>query len=120
MRSISTISTGDWGILGDDRIRHWPSETGDKRPLKVDISSWVGISAGAKHVKVIVAEAENEWWCENENAWVRIYTDTESGGYEMTANVLTNEEAISTTRLWRASIPCCRFTRKGMMMGGDE
>jgi hypothetical protein len=89
------ISTGDWGILRGERIPRWPSKIGEKRPIRVEINSWVGISIGAKHVNVNVAEAENMWWCEEENAWVRIYTDSESGGYEMRSKVLTEEEAVS-------------------------
>ena len=95
---MKEISTDNWEILGADRIRRWPSQIGEKRPLKVNIDSWVGLSLGAKHVNVRVEEAENMWWSELENAWVRIYTDTESTGYEMKAKLLHESEAIKMAK----------------------
>jgi hypothetical protein len=93
---VKEISTSDWGILRGERIPRWPSKIGEKRTIRVEINSWVGISIGAKHVNVKVEEAENMWWCEEENAWVRIYEDAENGGYELRAKVMTDEEAVKT------------------------
>jgi len=92
------IYAHDWKILGEDRIQRWPSKIGEKRPIKVEISSWIGISVGAKHIKVNVEEEENQWWCEDENAWVTLSCDAERGGYSLKAEVYTEEEAIKTAK----------------------
>lgn len=91
-QSQSHISTGDWDILGDDRIRRWPNED-DPRRIKVDIHSWVGASPDAKHVDVRVSEEENTWWSESEQSWCTIYSDSSARGYELEAKVMTRKEA---------------------------
>lgn len=87
------ISTDDWGILGDDRIRRWPGTWGGKRSIRVDWHSWVGVSPGARHIDVDVKEEDNQWWCEVENAWVTIYRDSAATGYDLRAKVYTESEA---------------------------
>lgn len=90
---MNHISTGDWGILGDDRIRRWPGTWGGKRRINVEWSSWVGVSPGARHIDVNVTEEDNQWWSENENAWVSIYSDSTATGYDLRAKVYTESEA---------------------------
>ena len=65
------LHTNDWDDLGENRIRRWavagdfekgvPPEIAGKRPIDVEISSWVGTSIGAKHTYVEVTERDNEW-----------------------------------------------------------
>ena len=90
---MHTIFTHNWEILKGERIPRWPSQTGEPRPVTIEISSWKGISFGAKHVNLRVEEAKNQWWCEDENAWVQISCDSEADGRSMTAAVYTQEEA---------------------------
>lgn len=96
-----SIYAHDWEILGDDRIRRWPSKIGEKRGLTIRISSWVGTAAiGAKHYNLRIEEAENMWWSEKENDWVRLSCDTHSGGYTMDAAMLKPVECIKLARAW--------------------
>jgi len=92
------ISTNDWGILKGKRIPRWPGKIDDKRGIKIEISSWVGTSIGARHTYVKVSEEDNMWWCEHEKAWVKIYTDTQSSGYSLEANVFTEQEALKIAK----------------------
>jgi len=87
------INTSDWNILKGERIPRFPSKIGEKRKVIVDYSSWKGLSVGAKHNYVKVMEENNQWWCEDENAWVEIYTDSEKSGYSLKAEVMTEKEA---------------------------
>lgn len=87
------IFTGDWEILKGERIRRWPSQIGEVRPIKIDINSWVGISIGAKHVMLKIEEEDNAYWCEDKNCWVHIYSDTTARGISMEANVYTDKQA---------------------------
>lgn len=91
-RASRHIYTGDWEILGGDRIRRWPS-TDDERTIKVTQRSWVGLSPGAKHIDVRVEEEDNQFWSESENAWVTIYGDTGARGYRFEGDVMSREEA---------------------------
>jgi len=95
---MKEIRTHDWGILKKERIRRWPSKIGEKRNLRVEITSWVGISIGAKHIYVKVEEQDNSWWCEDENAWVELSCDAEKGGYSLTASVTSEDEAITLAK----------------------
>jgi hypothetical protein len=100
MSYTSTIYAHDWEILGDERIPRWPSKTNEKRKLKVSINSWVGISIGAKHYNVKVEEQNNMWWCEDKNSWVELSCDSEKGGYELEAKLLTEAEAIKVAKFF--------------------
>ena len=91
---MKIIGTSNWEILQGERIRRWPSQIGEKRTIRAKIETWKGISIGASHWYVKIEEEENMWWCEPENAWVNIYTDTEKGGYKLEASVYTKKEAI--------------------------
>lgn len=97
---MTEIIAHDWKILGDDRIRRWPSKIGEKRGLKIDIRSWVGLSIGAKHVDVKISEQKNMWWSEEQNAWVELTCDSENTGYEIDAKVLNEDEAIKITKFF--------------------
>lgn len=88
------IFAHDWNILGDDRIRRWPSKIGEKRGLTIDIRTWAGLSIGAKHIDIQISEQKNMWWCEDKNAWVELTCDAENTGYEFDAKVLSVDEAI--------------------------
>lgn len=91
--------TNNWDMLkGEERIRRWPSKIGDKRGLTVEISSWCGISIGAKHIYLKIKEEDNMWWCEKENCWVRVSCDSEKGGYSLEADLLTNDEAVKLAK----------------------
>ena len=102
------IYAHDWGILGEDRIKRWQegpyqcrekrgkgrSVWQEKRPVKVQITTYIGtIAINASHYYVKVEEAKNQWWCEERNAWVELSCDT-SYGYNLSANVYTQQEAI--------------------------
>lgn len=95
-----SIYAHDWEILGEDRIPRWPSKIGEKRGIKVEINSWVGISVGAKHYNVTVEEQDNMWWSEKENSWVELSCDSERGGYSLRASLLTKEEAIKVAKFF--------------------
>ena len=90
------IYAHDWDIIGKDRIRRWPSKIGEKRSLSVTITSWVGISIGAKHTYVHVEEQKNQWWSEKENAWVELSCDSKKGGYNLRADCMNLKEAVKT------------------------
>jgi len=97
--SSHEMSAHDWNVLGkEERIRRWPSKIGEKRPLRVEITSWVGISIGAKHTYVKVKEANNGWWCEDENCWVELSCDSEKGGYSLEASVNNEDEAVALAK----------------------
>ena len=59
-KMTGVIYGGKWEELGDERIQRWPSKIGDKRPLKIKLSSWVGVSIGAKHVYLEIEEEDNQ------------------------------------------------------------
>lgn len=91
---MSEISQGDWDDVDFPRIPRWPSKTGEKRPLRVYISTWVGTSPGARHMYAEVKEKENEYWSEKNNTWVDVSCSTESKGYYLKADVFTLKEAV--------------------------
>lgn len=93
-----TIFAHDWNILKGERIPRWPSKCGEKRPLRVEINSWIGICPGAKHYYAKVREEDNQWWSEDENAWVQLSCDSARGGYSLEADVMTEEEAIELAK----------------------
>jgi hypothetical protein len=95
MNTDLTILGGKWADLGDCRERRWPSKIGEKRPISVTISSWIGTSPGARHYYVEVKEENNMWWDPNENCWRELWDDQEKKGYILEkASVMTEEEAI--------------------------
>jgi hypothetical protein len=53
-----TTYTSSWDEVGTMRVRRWPSSFGGKRPIKVAVQSWKGVSLGAKHIDVTVEEAK--------------------------------------------------------------
>ena len=85
----------NWDILGDERRQRWPCNTGEKRGLRVCISSWVGAATGARHVYAEVKEEDNQWWSEKVQDWVELSCDTSSSGYSMKVDVVTIEEAVT-------------------------
>lgn len=89
------MTTSDWGVLGNDRIPRWPSKIGEKRKIRVDISSWIGTSPGAKHTYASVVEENNQWWSESENTWVEIYSDSSKSGYSAKGDLMTEVEAVA-------------------------
>jgi hypothetical protein len=95
---MTEIYAHDWNILGDDRIQRWPSKIGEKRKLRIDIRSWVGLSIGAKHIDVQISEQKNMWWSEQENAWVELSCDCSNIGYELNAKVLNEDDGIKIAK----------------------
>lgn len=87
-----TLYAHDWSVLGDDRIRRWPSPD-EPRGLRVEITTWIGTSLGAKHFYAKVKEEDNQWWSEEENTWVELSCDSEKGGYDLRADCMTRQEA---------------------------
>ena len=95
MPTASCIYGGNWKDLGETRINRWPGIIGEKRPIKVDINSWIGTSLGARHWYVTVKENDNMWWDEHRDMWRELWDDSEKGGYELDkASVYTEDEAI--------------------------
>ena len=91
--------TSDWSILGDDRIRRWPSKNKkDKRALIVEITSWIGTSPGAKHYYLKIDEEKNQWWSSSKNDWVEIYNDTSANGYHLHADMMSEDECIKLAK----------------------
>lgn len=88
----------EWDDVDDERIRRWPSQIGEKRPISVKINSWVGISIGAKHVYAEVKEDDQAYWSESKAAWVYVSRDSEKSGYSMRAEVMTEKEAIAIAK----------------------
>lgn len=89
----------EWEVIGGpERIARFPSKIGEKRNIRVEITSWIGLSIGAKHHSVNVEEQRNSWWSESENAWVELSCDSQNRGYSMRAEVLTEEEAIKLAK----------------------
>ena len=95
---MKVLSTGNWEVLKGERIRRWPSSFGGKRNINVEMHSWVDVSPGASHIEVSVYEEKNQWWCEDQNCWVSIYSDSTASGYSLRASVYTDEEAESLAR----------------------
>lgn len=87
-----------WKDLGKERIARWPTKIGEKRPVKVKINSWVGISIGAKHTYLEIDEAKQEYWPEKENRWVEVLCSSESRGFSLKADVYSDEEAIKIAK----------------------
>jgi hypothetical protein len=88
--------TGDESLVGDRRIRKFPSKVGARRGVRVEIHSWVGVSAGASHYCVRIKADPNLLWSEKEGAWIQLYVDT---GADDTfsldeAKVLTERDAV--------------------------
>jgi len=82
-----------WSMLKGERIRRWPSQIDEPRPVRVEITTWKGMSIGAKHVNLCVEEEKNMWWSEDDNDWVQLSCDSESDGMSLRAAVYTQEEA---------------------------
>lgn len=82
----------NWEILGGDRIPRWPSED-DPRTIHVSVTSWVGLSVGAKHYSVRVEEEHNQWWSEDENTWTELSCDSGKRGYSFTGELMTKKDA---------------------------
>lgn len=107
-----------WAFLKNARIRRFPNKTGDKRDLNVTINSWIGTSPGAKHYYAIVEEEKNSWWCEAENAWVQLSCDGESSGYSMSAEVLTESEAVTVALFFVTLIAGTRRPKHRVIWSG--
>ena len=88
------IYAHQWSDLGEDKIPRWPSKIDEPRPIEIEISSWVGISIGAKHVMLRIAEQENAWWCEDRNDWMILSCDSHKRGFSMSADVYSEQQAI--------------------------
>jgi len=93
------IFGGDWEDLGEERISRWTDKHwhGPRR-VSVKIESWVGISIGARHTYIRVEEEENQWWCEKNNCWQRIWQDSENGGFKLEASVYDDKQAIKVAK----------------------
>lgn len=105
-------------MLGDDRIRRFPSTIGEKREIRVEITTWKGISLGAKHYDVSVVEQENSWWSESENAWVHINEDSEKRGFHLNAGVLTEEQAVKVAKMFVGLIAGPKRKRHDVIWSG--
>lgn len=81
-----------WEDLSGERIVRWPSKTGEKRPIRVEVFSWVGVSPGAKHYNVRIVEHRNEFWCERDNRWVDIYEWSHADGFRLDADCYSEDE----------------------------
>lgn len=103
---MAGIFAHDWNILGKDRIRRWPSKIGEKRAVRVTIDTWIGISFGAHHWYVEVIEEDNEWWSEEENAWVHLSCDSERGGINLKAAVDSQDKAVELARWFVKTMFC--------------
>jgi len=102
---MSYILAHDWDILGEERIPRWPSKTGEKRKIKINISTWVGtLATEAKHYDVTVTEEANQWWCEEKGAWVELTCDDHQVDYSLSATVLSHAEAMKVAQLFVALI----------------
>lgn len=117
MREMTAV---DWHILKDEqRIRRWPSAIGEKREIRVTITTWKGVSIGAKHWTVHVEEQDNAWWCEDENAWVTIQCDSERRGYSLRAEVLSKQEAVKLATDFVTMIAGARRLKHDVVWMGD-
>jgi hypothetical protein len=79
-------------------VRRFPHK-GCKRIVDVSISSWVGISLGARHTYAKVEEAHNAVWDGRDDGglhsprWTEPWDDREGRGREFQKDCLTREEA---------------------------
>lgn len=85
-KEVSHIYAHDWDILDGERIPRWPSKE-EPRRIKVLINSWSGISPGASHYHVTVEIEQQQWWCENENAWISLSCDMTGAPYNLRASL---------------------------------
>ncbi len=115
---MGSLYAHDWKLLGDDRIPRWPSKIGEKRKIRVDISSWVGTSVGAKHVYAKIEEEPNQWWSESENTWVELSCDAGRTGYTMRGDVMTEKEAVAFSLFCIEMIAGKRRTHHKVMWTG--
>lgn len=102
-------------MLKGEYILRWPHfkykdwktafdpEHPDSRRINVKITSWVGTSAGAKHIYVTVEEEENMYWCEEKNAWLMPFAHSDVTGYSFKGEVLTDKEALDFAK------QCCKI-----------
>lgn len=98
---MKEIRAHDWEAIGSkERIPRFPSKIGEKRNIRVEITSWVGTSIGSKHFYVQVEEQNNSWWSESENAWIELSCDSTKAGYSMYASVMTKDEAIKLAKYY--------------------
>ena len=94
-----SIHGGKWEDLGDERISRWTdSHWNGPRRVSVKIETWVGVSIGAKHTYARIEEEDNQWWDEKENAWRRIWDDTEASGFSLEASVYDDKQAVKIAR----------------------
>lgn len=91
-----------WKLLeGEERIPRYPSKIGEKRPVRVTITTWIGTSAlGASHYSVHVRDDENSWWCESENAWIRGYGTGLHDHLSLSATTYSDSAAIELAKVY--------------------
>ena len=65
----------------------------DPRPVSVKISSWVGVSPGAKHFTLVISEHKQMYWSDEDNCWCTVSKDTTSGGFEARLECYTEQQA---------------------------
>jgi hypothetical protein len=91
------VSGIDWGDLKEFRIPRWPSKIGEKRPLVVEITSWVGISAGARHYYAHIKEHEQCWWDNEDNRWA-VVSGEDSRDFKVDVDAPRREAAIKIAK----------------------
>ena len=57
-----------------------------------------GGSSQTVHVYDDIEEEDNQWWDEKENAWRRIWDDTEASGFSLEASVYDDKQAVKIAR----------------------
>jgi hypothetical protein len=83
------------GYLKEIKGMHMRRFPGGKRVVKVSISTWIGMSFGAKHWYADIQEEFNPLWDKNEHAWRECWDDFIGQGKKFHRNCLSEAEAVS-------------------------
>ncbi len=102
--------------------RRWPNDV-CPRPVKVEISSWVGRSAGAKHYYARVTEENNPIWdsrpetigkrAGEPRGWTCPWEDEEGEGRSFRDDDLLNEQSAIS---WATHIIATHFAGNGYVV----
>lgn len=89
------IFGGHWDDIDKSRIKRWPNDSGDLRPIHIERVDWA-YSLGGKHFEITVHEHYQQYWSSKHNAWVEVGSDGSKRGFELQVSCLEEEDAYKT------------------------
>lgn len=92
--SSASISGGHLHQVPKPWVYRWPNDKGVRRSVRVDISTWAGMSIGASHFYAKIKEEPNSVWDTRDLAWLSDPRHPSTKERKFEADLFSREEAI--------------------------